>query len=61
MNSTTPFSRNLVFDNIILMPTFCISGEIGDWKNWFTVAENEQFDALLQTKMADTKETFIYE
>ncbi|XP_045157074.2 sulfotransferase 1C2-like [Mercenaria mercenaria] len=36
-------------------------GEIGDWKNWFTVAQNEQFDGALQTKMAEISKTFIYE
>lgn len=36
-------------------------GEIGDWKNWFTVSQNEQFDAVLKSKMTEIHETFIYE
>jgi hypothetical protein len=34
---------------------------IGDWKNWFTVAQNEQFDAVYATKMAGSKRQFIFE
>ncbi|XP_067648867.1 sulfotransferase 1A1-like [Haliotis asinina] len=35
-------------------------GEVGDWKNWFTVAQNEWFDQFYQEKMADCPFQFKY-
>ncbi|CAC5372370.1 unnamed protein product [Mytilus coruscus] len=36
-------------------------GKIGDWKNWFTVAQNEQFDAIYRNEMKDVNISFSYE
>ncbi|XP_076094904.1 sulfotransferase 1B1-like isoform X2 [Mytilus galloprovincialis] len=36
-------------------------GIIGDWKNWFTVAQNEQFDEMYKREMKDVSMSFIYE
>ncbi|XP_046542808.1 sulfotransferase 1A1-like [Haliotis rubra] len=40
--------------------TFYRKGEIGDWKNWFTVAENERFDQIWNKKMKDSGFEFTY-
>lgn len=38
---------------------FClVSGMPGDWKNYFTVAQNEEFDKDYQNKMAGSTLTF---
>lgn len=36
-------------------------GEVGDWKNWFTVAQNEMMDAWLDENLVDTELRFRYE
>lgn len=36
-------------------------GVIGDWKNWFTVAQNEQFDEIFKREMIGVNLRFIYE
>lgn len=28
-------------------------GEVGDWKNWYTVSQNERHDAMIQEEMKD--------
>lgn len=42
----------------------CLSykpGIIGDWKTFFTVAQNEEFDAIYQQEMAGVDIKFVYE
>lgn len=36
-------------------------GQVGDWKNWFSVAQNEAFDAYYSVQMKDSNLKFTYE
>ena len=37
-----------------------ILGIVGDWKNHFTVAQNETFDKLIESEMKESIFTFEY-
>ncbi|XP_046356071.1 sulfotransferase 1B1-like [Haliotis rufescens] len=39
---------------------FYRKGEVGDWKNWFTVAHSEMCDRICDEKMAGSKISFRY-
>lgn len=42
-------------------PSFMRKGKVGDWKNYFTVAQNDMFDQLCNAKLAGTGLNFDYE
>lgn len=44
-----------------LMFTFIVLGVIGDWKNWFTVAQNEKLNEIYKEEMKICDVDFIYE
>lgn len=54
-------AKNEAHPSISNYHTLYRKGEIGDWKNWFTVAQSEEFDELMRKKMEECKTTFVYE
>ena len=54
-----PFLRVFYPDFHHLLMMFS-SGKVGDWKNWFTVAQSEQFNAALDQEMRGTRAFELY-
>lgn len=51
-------SKGLIDENV---SKFMRKGEVGDWKNHFTVSQNEAFDELLKTRLNDCDLKIAYE
>nr|KAG5703495.1 hypothetical protein BaRGS_020129 [Batillaria attramentaria] len=59
--SSEDMLRAISWKNDVPFDRFYRKGVVGDWKNWFTVAQNEEFDAVYFTKMASSNMTFRFE
>lgn len=42
-------------------PGFFRKGKVGDWKNWFTEEQNQQFDKIYSERMKGSKLNIIFE
>ncbi|XP_040290447.1 sulfotransferase 2B1-like [Bufo bufo] len=58
MSNYTMISQDFMDQN---KGSFIRKGIIGDWKNHFTIAQNEYFDEVYKEKMKDLNVTFFWE
>ena len=56
INYEVPCIQNGEILSLSIYPT----GKVGDWKNWFTVAQSEQFDAAFEQQVKGTRAFELY-